>query len=181
MTFLINKDINKRVFFIGLSSLLAFPVIAATALGPATYPSRTSGGTPAGISNGIGITAHDVVTGITIDDDSGAGWTLTVTSTNGTSTQPRLLHSVDGTTIDYDLEINNISGTLGTGLTLSPAANTTLTFAGASTTIDATGTASTSTVNYQFDLQMTISNASTVGKLSGTYDDSLSLLLASND
>jgi len=173
-----EKFIRNLALFLCVFSLGAVSAMGQTDLGAATYPTS---GSPASMSNGSGVTNQDVVTGITIDDSSTLGWTLTVSSTNGPSTQPRLLNSVNSSTIDYDLKINNISGTLGTGLTVSPPANTTLVFSGGSTAIETTGTASSSTINYRFDLRMTIADASTVGKLAGTYVDTLSLLLASKD
>ncbi|MBW2324161.1 MAG: hypothetical protein JRF41_11725, partial [Deltaproteobacteria bacterium] len=75
----------------------------------------------------------------------------------------------------------SIAGTLGTGLTLNPAADTTLIFVGGATTISPTGTASTATVSYQFDLIMTIADAATTGRLAGDYEDALNLTLASDD
>ncbi|MBW2324160.1 MAG: hypothetical protein JRF41_11720 [Deltaproteobacteria bacterium] len=149
-----------------------------TSLGPANYPTSS---TPVFISDGSGCTNQNVVTGITITDTSVNGWTLTLTSTNGTSTQPRLKNPVNNSFIDYDLEINNISGTLGAGLTQNPPANTTLVFSGNSTVISPTGMASGWTIFYRFDFRMTISDASTVGKLAGTYTDTLNLVLASDD
>ncbi|MBW2093124.1 MAG: hypothetical protein JRI34_13500, partial [Deltaproteobacteria bacterium] len=79
------------------------------------------------------------------------------------------------------LEIGNVTGTLGTGLTLSPAAGVALTFTGADATISPTGTTTTATTSYQFDLLMTIADAATTGKLAGDYEDTLNLTLASDD
>ncbi|MBW2093123.1 MAG: hypothetical protein JRI34_13495 [Deltaproteobacteria bacterium] len=162
-------------------AVVCFPAkfsFSFTFLGLANYPTS---GAPVSISSGSGVTNVDVVVGIEIDDDSTNGWTLTITSTNGTSTQPRLKNPVNNSFIDYDLEINNISGMLGSGLTQNPPANTTLVFSGNSTVISPTGTASSWTLWYRFDLRMTISDASTVGKLAGTYVDTLNFVLESDD
>lgn len=149
-----------------------------TRLNPASYPTSTVGGVPVSISSGTGVTTVNVVTGIRIQvspaDDA---WTLTITTTFGSSTQPRLNNPGNNTLIAYELEINNITGTLGAGLTLSPAANTPLVFSGNSTVITASGIASTDT-DLTFDLRMTIFDASTAGKLAGNYVDTLDLLLA---
>lgn len=149
-----------------------------TKLNPATYLTRTVGGVPVSISSGTGVTTVNVVTGIQIQvSKTEDAWTLTITTTNGSSTQPRLENPGNSTLIDYQLEINNITGTLGAGLTLSPPANTTLVFSGNSTVITASGVASTDT-NLTFDLRMTIAGAATTGKLAGNYVDTIDLTLA---
>lgn len=150
-----------------------------TSLTAATY---STSGSPVGISDGTGITDELVVDNIIIDDNSIGGWTLTVTTLNGASGQAKLLNATDSsTTIDYSLEIGGVSGTLGTGLTLSPAVTVALTFVGTVATISPTGSATTATSGYTFDLLMTIANSATTGKLAGNYVDTLSLLLASDD
>jgi hypothetical protein len=106
---------------------------------------------------------------------------LTVTTTNGAGTQAKLLNAANNTTIDYSLEIGNVSGTLGAVLILDPAVGVALTFGGGDALITATGTATTATTNYEFDLLMTITNAATIGKTTGDYVDTLHLLLSSND
>ena len=167
------------VLFLGMVSLNAqWPK-----LDPATYPSNTVTGTPISISSGVGCTTVNVVTGISLQDKSANGWTLTITSSNGLSTQPRLQHVLNGTTIDYSLEINNITGTLANGFTQDPPANTTLVFNANSAIISPTGTQikNSKTLAYSFDLRMSISNAATVGKLAGNYVDQLTLILASDD
>jgi len=164
------------------SGEIAANIPLTTNLTAASYPTDTATGTPVSISDGTGTTDALVVDDIIIDDNSINGWTLTVTTTNGSAGQPKLLNATDSaTTIDYSLEIGNVTGTLGTGLTLSPAAGVALTFTGADATISPTGTATTATTSYQFDLLMTIADAATTGKLAGDYEDTLNLTLASDD
>lgn len=173
------KKILVLLVLLGLFSLHAqWPKLE-----PAVYPTNATTGTPVSISSGVGCTTVNVVTGIELKDKSINGWTLTITSTNGISTQPRLQHVLNGTTIDYSLEINNITGTLANGLTQSPAANTTLVFNANSTIISPTGTPlkNARTLAYTFDLRMSIANAATIGKLAGNYTDQLTLILASDD
>lgn len=163
------------------SGEIAANIALTTSLTAATYPTNTTTGTPVAISDGTGVTDALVVDNIVITDNSIAGWTLTVTTTNGGGGQARLRNPTNATTIDYSLEIGNVSGTLATGLTLSPAVGVALTFVGADATISPTGTATTATSNYQFDLLMTITNAATTGKLAGDYVDTLNLTLSSDD
>lgn len=164
------------------SGEVAANLALTTSLTAATYPTRTAGGTPVTISDGTGTTDALVVDNIIIADNSIAGWTLTVTTANGSAGQPKLLNATDSsTTIDYSLEIGGVGGSLGTGLTLSPTVGTALTFAGLVATISPTGTATTATSGYTFDLLMTIANSATTGKLAGDYADTLSLTLASDD
>lgn len=147
------------------------------------YPTNTVTGTPVSISSGVGVTTVNVVTGIEINDRSTNGWTLTITSANGTSNQPRLENTSNNSTIDYSLEINNVGGILATGLTLDPAVNTPLIFNANSTLISPTGTVigNSRTRKFTFDLRMTIADAATVGKLAGDYVDQLTMLIASDD
>ena len=152
-----------------------------TALKVAGYPSGLTTGIPISISSGVGATTVNVVTGIQVSDRSTNGWTLIVTSANGTSTQPRLQHEINATTIDYSLEINNVTGTLAPGLTLDPPVNTTLIFNANTTIISPTGTSGGRTNKFMFDLRMTIADAATVGRLAGNYVDQLTLVLASDD
>ena len=168
--------------FIFAILIIVFSSYAATTLKVADFP-RSLAGIPVPISNGIGCTTINVVTGIEISDNSTNGWTLTITSTNGSSTQPRLQHEINGSTIDYILEMNNISGILATGLTLDPPVNTTLVFNANSTIISPTGVAPQNgrTKKFMFDLRMSIADAVTVGKLAGNYVDQLTLVVASDD
>jgi len=179
MMFLMSNQTSEAALID--SGQVAANIPLTTALTAATYPTRVAGGTPTPIANGTGTTDALVVDDIIIADNSIAGWTLTVTTANGTATQARLLNATDSTTIDYSLEIGAVAGTLATGLTLSPVVGVALTFAASNATISPTGTATTQTVAYQFDLLMTIANAATVGKLAGDYVDTLTLTLASDD
>ena len=164
------------------SGEVAANLALTTALTPAAYPTRTSGGTPVSITAGSGTTDTTVVSGIAITDNSIGGWTLTVTTTEGSGGQAMLENRTDNATkINYTLEIGNVSGTLGTGLTLSPTVGTALTFSGTDATISPTGAATTATSAYTFDLLMTIANGDTTGKLAGDYGDTLTLTLASDD
>ena len=173
--------VQNKLFLI-LILLVASGIYAqGTSLKVAGYPTSLTTGIPISISSGIGATTIDAVTGIEISDRSTNGWTLTITSANGTSTQPRLQHEINGATIDYSLEINNVSGTLATGLTLDPPVNTTLIFNANSTLISPTGTSGGRTKKFMFDLRVSIANAATVGKLAGNYVDQLTLVLASDD
>lgn len=194
---MLSRNREKIVaLFIGILSFLGISVTHAaltdsgqvaanipltTALTAATYPSRVSGGTPIAISNGTGATDQLVVDDIIITDNSIAGWTLSVVTTNGSGGQAKLLNATDSSTIDYSVEIGSVAGTLATGLTLDPVVGAALTFSGVTATISPTGTASTETSAYQFDLLMTIANGATTGKLAGDYVDTLSLTLASDD
>ncbi len=155
---------------------IAANIASTTALTAASYPTNTSTGTPTAITDGTGCTDVLVVDDIVITDNSIAGWSLTVTQTNG-----NLVNATNSATIAYSLEIGNVSGTLGTGLTLDPAVGTALTFTAGDAVISPTGTATTSTSGYTFDLLMTIADAATVGKLAGDYKETLSLTLASDD
>jgi hypothetical protein len=146
-----------------------------------SYSTNITMGIPVSISSGVGVTTVNVVSGIEIKDRSTNGWTLTITSANGTSTQPRLRHEIIASTIDYSLEANYVSGTLAAGLTLVPPYNTTLVFSANSAIITTTGTTAQRTNKLNVDLRMTISDAATVGKLAGNYTDQLTLVLASND
>ena len=162
------------VFFFLLSISTQLVLAATTQLIPASYPTSSS---PVAISAGIGVTNRDVVVRINVQVRQEDGnWTLTITTTTGSTTHPRLKNALNNSTIDYQLQINNITG-LGSGLTLSPAENTTLVFSGNSTVITATGTATTDT-DLTFDLRMTILDDDTMGKLAGDYRDTLNLLLA---
>jgi len=165
------------------SGEIAANIPLTTNLTAASYPTRTAGGTPVAISDGTGVTDALVVDNIVIDDNSIAGWTLTVTTTYGGGGQARLRNPnpANLTTIDYSLAIGNVSGTLGSGLILSPAVGVALTFIGTVATISPTETATTATSNYQFDLLMTITNLATTGKLAGDYVDTLNLTLSSDD
>ena len=163
------------IFFFLLSISTKLVLAATTQLIPASYPTSSI---PVAISDGSGVTNQDVVVSINVQVRQEDGdWTLTITTTNGSTTQPRLKNALNNSTIDYQLQIHNITGTLGSGLTLSPAADTTLVFSGNSTVIRATGTPTTDT-NLTFNLRMTILDASTVGKLAGGYRDTLNLALA---
>ena len=163
------------IFFFLLSISTQLVLAATTQLIPASYPTSSI---PVAISAGIGVTNRDVVVRINVQVRQEDGnWTLTITTTNGSTTHPRLKNALNNSTVDYQLQLNNITGTLGSGLTLSPPANTTLVFSGNSTVISATGTASTDT-DLTFNLRMTILDADTMGKLAGDYRDALNLLLA---
>jgi hypothetical protein len=179
------------ILLVGASTLLAGTtdsgeiaanIAPATSLTAASYPTRTGGGTPVTISDGVGCTDALVVDSIVINDNSILGWTLTVTTANGAGAQARLLNAANNTTIDYSLEIGNVSGIpgLGTGLTLSPIVGVALTFGGGDALITATGTATTATTNYEFELLMTITAGATVGKTTGDYVDTLTLTLSVN-
>lgn len=173
----ILRLINVLIF------LSSYSIYAATNLKVADFPSSLATGIPVPISSGIGCTTVNVVTGIEISDNSTNGWTLTITSANGTSTQPRLQHEIIASTIDYILEINNVTGDLAPGLTLVPPVNTTLLFNANSTLISPIGVAPPNgrTKKFMFDLRMSIADAATVGKLAGNYGDQLTLILASDD
>ena len=178
--FIQNFQQIKLLTFIVL--LYAFSLLAqGTSLKVAGYPSSLTTGIPILISSGVGATTVDVVTGIQVSDRSTNGWSLTISSANGISTQARLQHEINATTIDYSLEINNVTGILAPGLTLTPPVNTTLVFNANSTIISPTGTSTGRTKKFMFDLRMTIANAATVGKLAGNYVDQLTLVLASDD
>ncbi|MBN2790667.1 MAG: hypothetical protein JXR69_10800 [Candidatus Delongbacteria bacterium] len=172
-----TKHILTTVIF--LFVLNAFS--QGTAVTVDSYPSNLATGIPISISSGVGCTTVNVVSGIEIKDRSLNGWTLFITSANGTSTQPRLQHEINNTTIDYNLEANYNSGTLAAGLTLVPPYNTTLVFNANTALITTTGTTTQRTNKLNFDLRMTIADAATVGKLAGNYTDQLTLVLASND
>lgn len=151
-----------------------------TALTPAAYPTRISGGTPVAIVPGItGCTDVVVVDDIGITDNSLAGWTLSITQVTGGSV---LTNPVDFTTIAYTLEIGGVIGTLPANLVLSPTVGTALTFTANVALISPTGVADYyETTGYSFDLLMTITVAATVGKLPGDYAETLSLSLSSDD
>ncbi len=158
------------------SGQIAARIEQKTELTPATYPTNVSTGTPEPISNGTGCSSVVVVDDMVVDDSSAAGWTLTVTQTNG-----NLLHETSAVTIAYSLVIDLVSGTLGTGLSLSHGDLGALTFVAKVETIEATGSATSITVDYLFDLQMTIADAATIGKIAGNYEETLDFVLASND
>ncbi|NOR45873.1 MAG: hypothetical protein GQ534_09835 [Candidatus Delongbacteria bacterium] len=176
-----SKFAQNKLFFILILLVVSGIYAQGTALKVAGYPTSLTTGIPISISSGIGATTIAAVTGIQISDRSTNGWTLTITSANGTSTQPRLQHEINGTTIDYYLEINNVTGTLAPGLTLDPPVNTTLIFNANSTLISPLGTSAGRTNKFMFDLRISIANAATVGKLAGNYVDQLTLVLASDD
>ena len=173
------KPIKALFFVVLLFSSLIFA--QGTGLTVGAYPTGLATGIPISISSGVGCTTINVVSGIEIKDRSTLGWTLTITSTNGIATQPRLQHEINNTTIDYSLEMNYVSGTLATGLTLVPAYNTTLVFSSSSAVVTTTGTTTQRTNKLNLDLRMSITDADTIGKLAGNYVDQLTLVLASND
>jgi hypothetical protein len=158
------------------SGQIAARIPEGTELTSATYPTNVSTGTPVVISDGSGSSGDVVVSGMAVDDNSAAGWTLTITQTNG-----NLLHETSAATIAYSLVIDLVSGTLGTGLSLSHGDLGALTFVAKVETIEATGSATSITVDYLFDLQMTIADVATIGKIAGNYEETLDFVLASND
>lgn len=154
---------------------IAANVASTTDFTAPSYPSAV-GASPIAITDGTGVTDALVVNDIVITDNSVAGWTLTVDQTSG-----NLVHTVNSATVPYSLAIGGVSGTLGTGLTLAPTVGTALTFTALSSTISATGTATTATSGYTFDLLMTIAGLDTAGLLAGNYVETITLALASND
>ncbi|MBN2790668.1 MAG: hypothetical protein JXR69_10805 [Candidatus Delongbacteria bacterium] len=150
---------------------IAANIALTTALTVGAYPTNTTTGTPAPVVAGNALDV-DVVTGITIDDNSIAGWTLDIVAGTGV-----LTNATNGATMAYTLTMANVGGTLGTGLTLN--ATTPLTLGAAA--ITATGTATTGTAAYSFDLNMDVTAAETAGKLAGDYVDTIAFTLASND
>lgn len=142
--------------------------------------------TPINFSAGKEAPAALVVWKIIIDNNSANGWTLKVTTANGSAGRPTLLNSTDNITkIDYTLEIGNVSGNLGEGflikLNLSPAAGETLSFIGKDAIISPTGIARTATSKYRFNLLLNITDETSAGKRAGNYEDTLILTLASDD
>ncbi|NOR45846.1 MAG: hypothetical protein GQ534_09700 [Candidatus Delongbacteria bacterium] len=167
------------MMLLGLTSVFAIAgdaevSIASTfAMTGGTFPTD---GSASALTVGADVTDLVVATGMTINDNSVAGWTMTVA---GSATNV-LTCAANSQTIAYSMQIENVSGTLGTGLTLSPAINTDLTFAAGSTAISPTGTASTPTVDYTFDLAMSIASAAHSTKLVGTYVETLTITLAAD-
>ncbi|MBU4486210.1 MAG: hypothetical protein KKD38_04720 [Candidatus Delongbacteria bacterium] len=164
--------------FAGLtdSGQIAARIASGTVLTVAAYPTNTTTGTPTPISDGTGCSGVVVVDDIIVNDNSAAGWTLTITQTNG-----NLLHETSAATIAYSLVIDLVSGALGTGLSLSHGDLGALTFVTKVETIEATGSSSSPTVDYLFDLQMTIADLDVVDPLAGNYVETLDFVLASND
>lgn len=142
-----------------------------TAITVAAYPTSTATGTPAPVLAGDALNV-DVVTGIVIDDNSIAGWTLDVVPTTGV-----LTNATNGSTMVYSLTMANLGGVIGTGLAVT--ATTPLTLGAAA--ITATGTATAATIAYSFDLNMDVTAAETANKLSGDYVDTVTFTIASND
>ena len=114
-----------------------------------------------------------VVDDLVVNDNSLLGWTLGVVATNGT-----LDCAATGQTIAYTMQIANISGTLGTGLTQAPAAGADITLG--ATAISPTGTASTPTVGYTFDIVMDVAAAASADKLVGVYVETLTITLSAD-
>ncbi|NOR45872.1 MAG: hypothetical protein GQ534_09830 [Candidatus Delongbacteria bacterium] len=150
---------------------IAANIALTTAITVAAYPTNTATGAPALVIAGNALNV-DVVTGIVIDDNSIAGWTLDVVPTTGV-----LTNATNGATMAYDLTMVNIGGTLGTALTLNASSPLAL----GAAAITATGTATAATVAYSFDLNMDVANTETANKLSGDYVDTITLTIASND
>ena len=114
-----------------------------------------------------------VVDDLVVNDNSLLGWTLGVVATNGT-----LNCAATSQTIAYTMQIANVSGTLGTGLTLAPASGADITLG--ATAISPTGTASTPTVDYTFDIVMDVAAAASANKLVGTYVETLTITLSAD-
>lgn len=148
-------------------------IASTSAFTGGTFPTD---GSPSALTVGADVTDLTVVSGLVVNDNTEAGWTMTVSGTE-------VLTCSDHTpaqTIPYTMQINNVSGTLGTGLTLSPAAGTDLTFVSGDATISPTGTATTPTVDYTFDLVIDIASADHSTKLVGTYVETLTITWAAD-
>jgi hypothetical protein len=157
------------------SGNIAASVAATTDIStPPTYPTAAAG-TP--VSEGVGCTNIVVVNQIGITDNSQQGWSLTVRQNvvGGDS----LKHATSITTIPYSLQINNVNAGLGTGLTMAPEVDTDLSFTTNESVIACTGTATTATTDYTFDLRMTIAAGVMTDKLAGIYEETLLLTLVS--
>jgi hypothetical protein len=121
----------------------------------------------------------------TISNNDSAGWDLTVTSAN----QGRLFRGAGGAgrQLTYtSIEFLPTGGTLGTGLTSPAATRNVATGADAGdvagtthffthSAFTGTGTATSATVNYTFQLR--ISAAADTSLLSGSYTDNITLTL----
>ncbi|MBN2789883.1 MAG: hypothetical protein JXR69_06815 [Candidatus Delongbacteria bacterium] len=148
--------------------------IASTfAFSGGTFPTD---GNASALTVGADVTDLTVVSGLTVNDNSELGWTMSI---DGSEVLTCADHTPDQT-IAYTMQIANVSGTLGTGLTLAPAAGADLTFVSGTATISPTGTATTPTVDYSFDLVMDIASAAHSTKLVGTYVETLTITLAAD-
>ena len=158
---------------------IAANISQTTAVAVTAYPTNTTTGTPAAISDGTGVAGAIVVQGVTIDDNSINGWDLQVDSANSGV----LINQTDGTTtIAYTLDMSaSTGGTLGAGLAITAASPLVLNGGAGSEAITATGTATIATTAYAFNLTMDIANGATTGKLAGDYTDTITLTINSND
>ncbi len=166
------------------SGKIRIQLIASTVMTTVSSLNSPTTPTPFNLSAGKEAPAALVVREIIIDNNSVNGWTLKVTSANGSDGQPTLLNSTDDITkIDYTLEIGNVSGNLGKGLllNLSPATGETLSFIGKDAIISPTGIAGTATSKYRFNLLLNITDENPAVKRVGSYEDTLILTLASDD
>lgn len=168
------------------SGKIRIKLMASTEMTAVSSLNNPTTPTPINLSAGKEAPAALVVWKIIIDNNSPNGWTLKVTTTNGSDGRPTLLNSTDKITkIDYTLEIGNVSGNLGEGflikLNLSPAAGETLSFIGKDAVISPTGIARTATAKYRFNLLLNITDETSAGKRAGSYEDTLILTLASGD
>lgn len=147
-------------------------------LTPVTYVTNLDIVAASGLTNAV------IVSG-TINNNDEHGWDLTVTSAN----VGKLQKGAGGA--GRELVYNNITfastgGTLGTGLTSPGATRNVATGAGAgdvigtthfftNTTFAGTGTATSATIDYTFELR--ISAPANTSLLSGTYTDTITLTL----
>jgi hypothetical protein len=156
-------------------------------LTPASYPTNITTGTPVEISDGTGCTDVVVVKDMIVNDNSKTGWTLFITQTNG-----NLLHTVDSTPIAYSISFIYADATytqldLTYGYWYSWSGLDPLYFDGLQSYFRLRGDSvddyklGLETIDYTFDLLMTITDAATVGKLPGDYVETLSFVLTSMD
>jgi hypothetical protein len=108
-----------------------------------------------------------------INNNSVAGWQLTVTSANNGN----LVKDGYARTIPYtDIEWNYVSGTRGSGLTDPSAAGRQSVVSGSCEFNTATKAATTATVNYKFELR--ISWGADPALVAGIYSDTITMTLA---
>ena len=167
-----------------VSGKIRIKLMASTVMTAVSSLDSPTTPTPINLSEGKEAPAALVVREIIIDNNNVNGWTLKITTANGSAGRPALLNSTDNITkIDYTLGIGSVSGNSGKGLllNLNPATGVTLSFIGKDAIISPTGIARTATSKYRFNLLLNITDETSAGKRAGTYEDTLTLTLTYDD
>ncbi|MBU4486208.1 MAG: hypothetical protein KKD38_04710 [Candidatus Delongbacteria bacterium] len=165
--------------------IAAMANIYATAINTMTVGGYPRDADPVPVSRGTGYPMIVFVSNVVVNNNSAGGWYITIdyVPTVGSDAFGVLYNSLSTgyQWMYFETDIEYVSGTLGTGLTLEAPPGTEMSWwvAAYEQRIRTLGTASTATVNYTFNIRVKIYDSYTTYVLAGLFSCYVTLTLIS--